>query len=59
MHLGLLEVLDRAEVSSARQELCSAIGAVDCGVNEVNGVLMRLDAVLDALWLLWLLFGAL
>ena len=59
MHLGLLEVLDGAEISVARQELDSAVGAVKCGVDEVNGVLMRLDCILDALWLfgrlLWLL----
>lgn len=51
MHLGLLEVLDGAEVSGASQKLDCAVGAVDCGVDEVNGVLMRFDCVLDALGL--------
>ena len=55
MNLGLLEVLDGCEVAGARQELDRAIGAMDCGVNEVNGVLMRLDCVLDTLRLFGLL----
>ena len=49
VHLGLLEVLDGAEVSVARQELDGAVGAVQRGVDEVNGVLMRLDCVLEPL----------
>ena len=59
MHLGLLEVLDAAEVSVAGQELDGAISAMDCGVDEVNGVLMRFDCVIDALGLFGLWFGAL
>lgn len=51
MHIGLLEVLDRAEISGACQELYGAVSAMKCGVDEVNGVLMRLDCVLDALGL--------
>ena len=56
MNLGLLEVLDGCEVSIARHELDRAIGAMDCGVNEVDGVLVCFDCVLEPLWMFgWLL----
>ena len=59
VHLGLLEVLDRAEISVAGQELDGAVSAMDCGVDEVDGVLVCFDCVLEPLRWLWLWFGAL